>query len=73
MFATLKALNILKRQYGMEVEAVLSDNGAEFGSGPAAKNKDEHPFERLLLEMTIKHWYTRAYRLQTSGKMERFW
>jgi hypothetical protein len=25
MFATLKALNILKRQYGLEVEAVITD------------------------------------------------
>jgi transposase InsO family protein len=73
MFATLKALNILKRQYGVEVDAVLTDNGAEFGSGPAAKNKGEHPFERLLMEMAIKHRYTRPYRPQTNGKVERFW
>jgi transposase InsO family protein len=73
MFATLKALNILKRQYGVEVEAVLTDNGAEFGSGPVAKNKEEHPFERLLQEMSIKHRYTRPYRPQTNGKVERFW
>ncbi|MDR1198256.1 MAG: integrase core domain-containing protein [Prevotellaceae bacterium] len=73
MFATLKALNILKQQYNVEVDAVLTDNGAEFGSGPATKNKEEHPFERLLLEMSIKHRYTRPYRPQTNGKVERFW
>jgi transposase InsO family protein len=73
MFAMLKALNILKRQYNLEVDAVLTDNGAEFGSGPATRNKKEHPFERLLLEMSIKHRYTRPYRPQTNGKVERFW
>jgi hypothetical protein len=50
MFATLKAFNILKLQYGPEVEAVITDSGAEFGSGLAAKNREEHPFERLLPE-----------------------
>jgi transposase InsO family protein len=72
MFAMLKALNILKRQYNLEVDAVLTDNGAEFGSGPATKNKKEHPFERLLLEMSIRHRYTGPYRPQTNGKVERF-
>jgi hypothetical protein len=54
MVATLKAFNILKRQYGPEVDAVITDSGAEFGSGPAAKNRREHPFERLLMEMPSK-------------------
>jgi hypothetical protein len=39
MFATLKTLNILKRQYGPEVEAVITDNGAEFGSGPCGQKQ----------------------------------
>ena len=73
MFATLKAFNVLRAQYGIEVETVMTDNGAEFGSGRNTKNKDEHPFERLLLEMGIKHRYTRPYRPQTNGKIERFW
>jgi hypothetical protein len=30
MFATLKAFNILKRQYCPEVEAVITDSVAEF-------------------------------------------
>jgi hypothetical protein len=72
MFATLKAFNILKRQYGPEVEAVITCNGAEFGSGPAAKNKGDHPFERLLPEMAGKDCYSRPYRPQTDGKTERF-
>jgi hypothetical protein len=73
MFATLKSLNILHKEYKIEIESILSDNGAEFGSGPAPKNKDQHPFERLLMEMRIKHLYTKPYRPQTNGKIERFW
>ena len=44
MFATLKAFNMLKHRYGFEVDAVMTDNGAAFGSGQFAKNKQEHPF-----------------------------
>jgi transposase InsO family protein len=73
MFATLKAFNMLKHQYNFEIDAVMTDNGAEFGSGPFTKNKQEQPFERLLMEMQIKHTYTKPYRPQTNGKIERFW
>ena len=73
MFAALKAFNMLKHRYGFEIDAVMTDNGAEFGSGPLARNKQEHPFERLLTEMEMKHIYTRPYRPQTNGKIERFW
>jgi hypothetical protein len=41
-------------------------------SGPAAKNKEEHPCERLLMEMAIQHRYTGPYRPQINGKTERF-
>lgn len=73
MFAVLKAFNLLKSTYNIEIDAVMTDNGAEFGSGKDAKNKDEHPFERLLIEMNMKHKYTKPYRPQTNGKIERFW
>lgn len=73
MFATLKAFNMLKNTYNIEVEKVMTDNGAEFGSGKDKQNKDEHPFERLLTEMNIGHIYTKPYRPQTNGKIERFW
>lgn len=73
MFATLKAFNMLKIQYGIEIDTVMTDNGAEFGSGKNTKNKDSHPFERLLMEMNMKHMYTKPYRPQTNGKIERFW
>jgi hypothetical protein len=62
MFATLKSFNMLRAQYGIEIEAVLTDNGAEFGCGKDTKNKEDHPFERLLLEMNIEHRYTKPYR-----------
>ena len=64
---------MLKHRYNFEIDAVMTDNGAEFGSGPFTKNKQEHPFERLLLEMRMKHKYTKPYRPQTNGKIERFW
>lgn len=73
MFAVLKSFNMLKNGYGIEVEAVMTDNGAEFGSGVHARNKDSHPLEVLLNEMGIKHRYTKPYRPQTNGKIERFW
>ncbi|MBO5284875.1 MAG: transposase family protein [Clostridia bacterium] len=73
MFATLKAFNMLKLNYNVEIDAVMTDNGAEFGCGQMAKNKDEHPFERLLIEMQMKHRYTKPYHPQTNGKIERFW
>ena len=73
MFATLKAFNMLKSTYNIEIDAVMTDNGAEFGSGQFTKNKENHPFERLLIEMQMKHKYTKPYRPQTNGKIERFW
>ena len=52
------------------VRSVTADNGSEF----ASRNKpQEHPFEAMLLELGIKHRYTRPYRPQTNGKVERFW
>jgi hypothetical protein len=72
MFATLKSLNILSEYYGVKFESVLTDNGSEFG-GKNIKDKSINPFERMLLELEIKHRYTRPYRPQTNGKAERFW
>jgi len=69
-FKVLRILGTLERRYGLAFEEMLSDNGAEF----AARNKpDSHPFEAMLVEMQIKHRYTRPYRPQTNGKAERFW
>ena len=73
IFAVLKSLNMLKHRYKFEKEAIMTDNGAEFGSRRFSKNKENHPVERLLAEMEIKYRYTRPYRPQTNGKIERFW
>lgn len=72
MFATLKCMNILHDQYQLKFEEILSDNGPEFGQR-SSKNKMQHPFERMLIELGIKHRYTQPYRPQTNGKVERFW
>jgi transposase InsO family protein len=70
MFKTLKMINTLNVTYGLVFAEILSDNGAEF----ASRNKpQEHPFEAMLLELGIRHRYTRPYRPQTNGKVERFW
>lgn len=70
MFAALKCINLLNAEYGIRFEALLTDNGPEVASpGKVA----EHPFERMLFELGIKHRYTRPYRPQTNGKIERFW
>lgn len=72
MFSLLKCLNILHDEYQIKFEEVLTDNGPEFGTRES-KSKDGHPMERLLKELGIKHRYTRPYRPQTNGKVERFW
>lgn len=70
MFKTLKMINILNVRYGLQFERIMTDNGAEFAS---RSRPDEHPFETMLIELGIKHRYTKPYRPQTNGKVERFW
>lgn len=72
MFAVLRCFNWINDQYSIKFQEVLTDNGPEFGTKESA-NKPKHPFERMLIEMGIKHRYTRPYRPQTNGKIERFW
>ena len=72
MFAVLKCFNILADHYNIRFQEVLTDNGPEFGT-KVSKKKAEHPFERMLMELELKHRYTRPYRPQTNGKAERFW
>ena len=70
MFAALKSINMLNAEYEVRFEAILTDNGPEMA---APTNKAHHPTERMLQELGIKHRYTRPYRPQTNGKIERFW
>ena len=70
MFAALKSINMLNAEYGIRFEEILTDNGSEVAS---PRNKALHPMERMLQELGIKHHYTRPYRPQTNGKVERFW
>ena len=57
MFATLKSINFLNAEYGIQFEAILTDNGPEMSS---PRNIEGHPMERMLNELGIKHRYTRA-------------
>ena len=70
MFKALKIINTMNVSFGIGFTEMLSDNGAEFAS---RTNIDDHPFEAMLKELGIKHRYTRPYRPQTNGKIERFW
>jgi len=72
MFSTMRILNYFQQTHKIRFKELLSDNGSEFG-GKNLKHPEDHPFERMLMEMDIKHRYTRPYRLQTNGKIERFW
>lgn len=72
MFASMHCFNYLKGNYEFRFAEVLTDNGSEFSSR-SEKSKMGHPFERMCVEMGIKHRYTRPYRPQTNGKVERFW
>lgn len=72
MFAALRCLNMIAERYQIKFKEVLTDNGPEVGT-KESKKKAEHPFERMLIELGITHRYTKPYRPQTNGKVERFW
>lgn len=59
--------------HGIEPEVVMTDNGVEFTSYTSQKAKDTHFFETMLNIINVKHIYTRPYRPQSNGKIERFW
>lgn len=72
MFAVLRCFNYISQEYSIRFAEALTDNGPEFGPNNS-KAKGSHPFERLLEELGVKHRYTKPYRPQTNGKVERFW
>ena len=59
--------------HGFSPEKVMTDNGSEFTSYTSQKAKETHFFETMLNIFDVKHSYTRPYRPQTNGKIERFW
>jgi len=68
--ATLDILTLLRGRYGIAFSEILSDNGSEFSS---KNNKTNHPFEKIMDFLGIKHRYTKPCCPQTNGKIERFW
>jgi len=72
MFASMHCFNQISSRFDIQFAEALTDNGPEFGPRGSVQ-KEHHPFERLLTEMGIKHRYTKPYRPQTNGKVERFW
>jgi transposase InsO family protein len=70
--ATSKALKWFS-VHGILPEVIMTDNGSEFTAYTSSKAKDIHFFETTLNMFNIKHIYTRPYRPQTNGKIERFW
>lgn len=71
---TQKLLSVFNKCYDINFLSIMTDNGSEFGSkATKQETKDKHPFEALLIEHNIKHIYTRPYRPQTNGKVERYW
>lgn len=72
MFTTLRCLNHLTERFQIKFAEALTDNGPEFGTRESTQKK-HHPFERMLMELSIKHRYITPYRPQTNGKVERFW
>lgn len=59
--------------HGIKPEEIMTDNGQEFTAYTSQKAKETHFFESMLNIFGIKHLYTRPYRPQTNGKIERFW
>ena len=65
MFATLKSINFLNAEFGIQFEAILTDNGPEMAS---PRNIEGHPMERMLNELGIKHRYTRLIGPRPTGR-----
>ena len=69
MFGSMQIMRLLQDRYGVQFTTVMTDNGSEFKGTDVLK----HPFERLLYMLEVKHIYTKPYKPQPNGKIERFW
>ena len=69
MFKALKMINTLHPRYGVVFTDILSDNGAEFA---ARAHPNEHPFEAMLLELGVRHRYTRPYHPWTTDVIDKW-
>ena len=58
------------KYYGYKTKEIQTDNGAEFTYNKADVKK-EHPVERLLKELEIKHHKIRPRTPEHNGKVER--
>lgn len=59
--------------HGIRPEVIMTDNGVEFTSYTSQKAKETHFFETMLGIVNVKHIYTKPYKPQSNGKIERFW
>lgn len=69
MFGSMQIMRLLQDRYGVKFTTIMTDNGSEFKGADVLK----HPFERLLYMLETKHVYTKPYKPQPNGKIERFW
>ena len=72
MFTAMRCMQRFRQEFGIQFEEIIADNGPEFGTSTSFQ-KQNHPFERMLMETGIKRRYMKPYRPQTNGKVERFW
>ena len=67
-----RALAHFESEFRVTFKAILTDNGREF-TCHNKRGRTKHKFEKALAKHHVKHRYTRPYRPQTNGKIERFW
>jgi len=67
-----RALKHFESEFSVTIKVIITDNGKE-SICHNKRGRVKHKFERAMVKHQIKHRYTRPYRPQTNGKIERFW